>query len=78
MHDRALGGDGTVTSHPQSRVGKQVTSDDVADRIYRAVAHRRRSVVIGSVGRVARVVTAVAPGLYERMMSRSLRSELDR
>ncbi|MEA3503141.1 MAG: SDR family oxidoreductase, partial [Actinomycetota bacterium] len=66
MQDRALGGDGDVTSHPQSRVGRQVTPDDVADRIYRAVGRRRRSIVIGSVGHVARVMTAVAPGTYER------------
>ncbi|MEA3510246.1 MAG: SDR family oxidoreductase [Actinomycetota bacterium] len=78
MQDRALGGDGDIASHPQSRVGRQVTPDDVADRIYRAVERRRRSIVIGSVGRVARVMTAVAPGTYERIMARSLRSELDR
>lgn len=78
MQDRALGGDGAVTSHPQSRVGKQVAPDDVADRVYRGIERRKRSVIIGSVGRVARVVTAVTPGLYERMMTRSLRSELDR
>ena len=78
MQDRAVGGDGDVTSHPQSRVGKQVTPDDVADRIYRGIERRRRSVVIGSVGHLARAMTAVVPGLYERMMTRSLRSELDR
>ncbi|MEA3502294.1 MAG: SDR family NAD(P)-dependent oxidoreductase, partial [Actinomycetota bacterium] len=78
MQDRALGGDGDVTSRPQSRVGKQVTPDDVADRIYRGIECRKRSVVIGRVGRLARAMSAVTPGLYERMMARSLRSELER
>jgi len=78
MQQRALGGDGAVTDHPQSRVGKQMTPDDVADRIYRAIERRKRSVVIGSVGHLTRAMTSVAPGLYERMMARSLRSELDR
>ncbi|MFV1970692.1 MAG: SDR family oxidoreductase [Acidimicrobiia bacterium] len=77
MQDRALGGDGVITDHPQSRVGKQVTPDAVAERIYRAIERRRRFVVIGSVGHLARIMTALAPGLYERMMARSLRSELD-
>jgi short-subunit dehydrogenase len=77
MQQRALGGDGAVTDHPQSRVGKQVTPDDVADRIYRAIERRKRWVVIGLVGHVTRAMTAVAPSLYERMMARSLRSELD-
>ena len=78
MQDRALGGDGTVTDHPQSRVGGQVDPATVADRVYRGIERRRRLVVIGRVGHLARAMTAVAPGIYERMMSRSLRSELDR
>lgn len=78
MQDRALGGDGSVTEHPQSRVGKQITPDGVANRVYRGIERRKRSVVIGSVGHLARAMTAVVPGLYERMMARSLRSELDR
>lgn len=78
MQDRALGGDGTVTDHPQSRVGRQVAPDEVADRIFRAIERRRRTVVIGSMGHAARVLTAVAPSLYERLMARSLSSELDR
>ncbi|MEN8235667.1 MAG: SDR family oxidoreductase [Actinomycetota bacterium] len=78
MQDRALGGDGSVTDHPQSRVGKQVTPGAVADRIYRAIERRKRSVTIGAMGRIARVMVAATPGLYERMMARSLRSELDR
>ncbi len=78
MQQRALGGDGDVTDHPQSRVGKQVTADDVADRMYRAVERRKRWVVIGFIGHLTRVMTAAVPSIYERMMARSLRSELDR
>ena len=78
MQRRALDGDGTVTDHPQSRVGRQVDPDVVADRLWNAVIRRRRRVVIGAVGRAARVLMAVAPGLYERLMRRTLRSELDR
>jgi len=77
MQDRALGGDGGPADHPQSRVGRQVTPEDVADRVYTAIERRKRTVVIGSVGHLARVMTTVAPGLYERMMARALRSELD-
>lgn len=77
MQDRALGGDGELTAHPQSRVGRQVAAEDVADRVYTAIERRKRSMVIGSVGQLARVMTAVAPGCNERMMARSLRSELE-
>ncbi len=78
MQERALGGNGEITKRTQSRVGKQVTSEAVAHRVYLAIQRRRRSVIIGSVGHLARVMTVVTPGLYERMMARSLRSELDR
>ena len=78
MQERAPGGNGDVMSHPQSRVGRQVTPDDVADRVCRGIERRKRSAIIGSVGRLARAMTAVTPGLYERMMARSLRSDLDR
>ena len=78
MQTRALGGDGLVTDHPQSRVGRQVDPATVADKVYRGIERRRRLVVIGGVGHVARAMTAVAPGIYESMMARSLRSELDR
>lgn len=78
MQQRALGADGEVTDHPQSRVGDQVDPGEVADKIYRAVERRKRWVVIGSIGHVTRIMTAIAPGLYERMMARSLRTELER
>jgi len=78
MQERALGGDGDVTDHPQSRVGRQVDPTTAADKVYRGIERRRRLVVIGGVGHLARVMTAVVPGVYERMMARSLRSELDR
>jgi len=78
MQQRALGGDGEVTDHPQSRVGKQVGPGHVADKIHRAIERRKRWVVIGPIGHLTRLMTAVTPGLYERMMARSLSSELDR
>lgn len=77
MQARAIGGDGAVTTRSQSRVGGEVTPDEVADRLYRAVERRRRTVVIGPVGHLTRMMTKFTPRLYERMMARSLRSELE-
>ena len=52
--------------------------DDVAERIVWGVERRRSTLVLGSVGRLARYLHAMAPGQYERMMARKLRSELER
>ncbi|MEN8238365.1 MAG: SDR family oxidoreductase [Actinomycetota bacterium] len=78
MQQRALGGDGTVTSHPQSRVGRQVDSAAVANDVFRAIERRRRFVAIGGIGHVSHALATLAPRIYERLMVRSLRSELDR
>jgi NAD(P)-dependent dehydrogenase (short-subunit alcohol dehydrogenase family) len=74
----ALGGDGLATSHPQSKVGKVAAPKDVADAVYRAACRGRRLVVLSAVGRMTRVLTRLSPALYEWMMARSLRSELER
>jgi NAD(P)-dependent dehydrogenase (short-subunit alcohol dehydrogenase family) len=76
LRRHTLGGNGTVTTHPQSRVGRMMTPDQAAAHIASAIERRRGFVVVGAVGKTTRVLTAVAPALYERIMARSLRSEL--
>jgi NAD(P)-dependent dehydrogenase (short-subunit alcohol dehydrogenase family) len=72
-----LGGDGEVTDHPESRAGKMASAEDVAERIVWALERRRSYLVLGSVGRFTRYLNALAPGVYERMMTKSLRAEFD-
>jgi NAD(P)-dependent dehydrogenase (short-subunit alcohol dehydrogenase family) len=74
----ALGGDGLATTHPQSTVGKVATPDDVAEAVFRAALRNQRLAVLSTVGRLTRLLTRVCPGLYERIMARSLQSELER
>ncbi len=78
LEHRALGGDGEVTDHPQSRVGQVMTADQAATAIVDAIGRRRRHLVLGRVGHVSRMLSAHWPGLYERIMARTLRAELDR
>jgi NAD(P)-dependent dehydrogenase (short-subunit alcohol dehydrogenase family) len=78
LRHHTLGGDGEVTAHPQSRVGKMDSADDIAERIVWGLERRRSTLVLGNVGRVTRYLNALAPGTYERMMAKKLRSELDR
>ncbi len=75
---KALDGDGTLTEHPQSRVGRQLSPEAAADAIVRAAARGKRELVLGRVGHLTRMLNAHLPGLYERLMSRALRSELER
>jgi hypothetical protein len=43
-----------------------------------AAERGKRLVVLSAVGRLTHLLCRLAPGLYERIMARSLRSELER
>ncbi|MBU0514409.1 MAG: SDR family oxidoreductase [Proteobacteria bacterium] len=72
----ALGEDGRPTDHPQSTTGRVASPDDVAAAVLRAATRSRRLLVLSTVGRLTRLMNKICPGLYERLMARSLRSEL--
>jgi NAD(P)-dependent dehydrogenase (short-subunit alcohol dehydrogenase family) len=74
----ALDGDGQVTRHPQSTVGRVATPERVAEAVFEAAVRGRRLLVLTAVGKTALVMTRTFPALYERLMVRSLRRELRR
>lgn len=72
----ALGGDGGPVRHAQVTVGRPLTAEAAAGRIVAAAARRPRMLFIGRTARQAWWLSRVAPGLYERVMSRRLRGEM--
>jgi NAD(P)-dependent dehydrogenase (short-subunit alcohol dehydrogenase family) len=74
----ALDADGSVTRHPQSTVGRIATPESVADAVFDAAARGRRLLVLSAAGRAAYLLNRLWPALYERLMARSLRRELER
>lgn len=78
FREHTLDGDGSITTHPQSRVGPMLTPGQVADAVVEAVARGRRLVVLGTVGKLTRLLMRISPASYEWIMVRSLRSELER
>jgi len=77
LQTRALGADGSVTRHPQSRVGGQQTAEQVADIIYRGALKRKDLLVLTPVGKITWWMSRLLPPLYERIMAKQLKSELD-
>lgn len=73
-----LGGDGSITDHPQSRVGRMMRPDRVAEAVVRAVERRRRFVTVGTIGTASWILNRLSPRLYEWLMARGLASELER
>jgi len=74
---RALGCNGGVTNHPQSRVGRQDTPENVAEAIYKGALKRKHLLVLTPVGKISYWISRILPTLYERMMARKLRAELE-
>jgi NAD(P)-dependent dehydrogenase (short-subunit alcohol dehydrogenase family) len=72
-----LGGDGNRVSRPRSKVGRLGSPDDVAAEVLKAAQAGRRRLVLTPLGKTSALLSYLAPGLYERLMIRSLRSELD-
>ncbi len=72
----ALDGDGSVTRHPQSTVGSLAEPASVADAVFDAASRGRDLVVLTAVGKTTMWLSRLAPALYERLMTRSLRREL--
>jgi len=78
LQTRALGGDGQVTRHPQSMVGKPTTTEHVAEAIFKGVIKRKHLLVLTPVGKLTYWLSRLAPVIYERIQARQLREELQR
>ena len=78
LQTRALGGDGRVTGHPQSMVGKQDSPERVAELVYQGMQKRKNLLVLSPVGKLTSWLSRFAPNLDERLMARQLRAELIR
>jgi len=74
----ALDGDGTITKHPQSRVGKMASPAEVADAVFLGAEKGRRIMVLTPTGVIAKYLCRIWPALYDRLMVRSLGGELER
>lgn len=75
LQTRALGGNGRITSHPQSRVGKQVSPERVADAVYQGVIKRKHLIVLSPVGKLTYWLNRLAPIFYERLMAKKLKDD---
>jgi NAD(P)-dependent dehydrogenase (short-subunit alcohol dehydrogenase family) len=78
LQTRALGGDGRVTTHPQSVVGRPTSAAKVAEAIYKGTLKKKHLLVITPVGKLTYWMNRFAPMLYERIMARHLKEELIR
>ena len=72
----ALGAKGGAASHAQVVVGQALDAADVAERIFTACERSQRLLLVGRTARAAWWLSRFAPALYERIMARRLRAEM--
>lgn len=77
LQDRALGGDGSVTRRPQSRIGRQDTPEQAAEAIFHGAEREKNLLVLTAVGKLGYWVSRLAPAFYERRMARQFKAELE-
>lgn len=68
----ALGADGKHTPAARTTTGRDMSPEQVAQAVYRAVVHRRRQIVLSLVGKLAQFLMHWSPALYDRIMARTL------
>lgn len=73
---RALGCDGDVATHAQTRIGKEQTPAHVAFKIRKGAQKNQSMMVLTFFGNLGYLVSRIAPLVYERLMTRQFRSEL--
>jgi NAD(P)-dependent dehydrogenase (short-subunit alcohol dehydrogenase family) len=73
----ALGGNGEPVRHAQVTVGRPLTPEDAAGQVFVAAQRGRRQLLIGRTARAAWQLNRFAPRLYEFIMARRLRGELE-
>jgi len=78
LQTRALGGDGQVTNHPQSTLGKLETPEQTAREIYAAAIKKKRILIPTSMGKAAFWLSRLFPALYDRIVARRFKTELMR
>jgi len=78
LQTRALDGDGSVTRHPQSTVGKQYTAESVAEEIFKGALKRKPTLVLSPVGKISCYMVRFVPRFYERIMSKRIKKEIER
>jgi NAD(P)-dependent dehydrogenase (short-subunit alcohol dehydrogenase family) len=73
----ALGGDGQPVRHGQVTVGRALAADEAAGQVVAAAQRGQRLLLIGRTARAAWHLNRFAPRLYEFIMARRLRGELE-
>ncbi len=78
LASRALDGQGKTTSHPRTTAGREASPVEVAEAIFRGAGQRKRLLVLTPAARLSYLLFRFSPDLYEWLMRRRLKGEIQR
>ncbi len=76
LQKRALGADGKIATHEQTKIGSEDTAENVAQQIVNGVIQRKANLVLTVMGKLGYYIHRLSPVLYEKIMTRQFRKEL--
>lgn len=77
LQTRALGCDGNIAVHEQTRVGTEGTPENAAKQIVKGLEKKKSILVLTFTGKLGYLVSRLSPVLYERLMTRQFKKELN-
>ncbi len=77
LQARALGCDGEIATREQTTIGKQQTPEFVARKIHLGAQKQTPMLVFTLVGKIGYLISRLAPSLYERLMTKQFKAELE-
>lgn len=76
LQKSALGADGKIAVHDQTKIGSEDTAEHVAQQIAQGVIRKKSNLILTPVGKLGYYLHRLSPTLYEKMMTRKLKTEL--
>jgi len=76
LQTRALGCNGQIATHEQTKIGKEELPENVAKQIVKGIAKKKSILLLTFMGKIGYLVSRLSPLLYEYLMTRQFRKEL--
>jgi len=76
LQTRALGSDGNIALHEQTKIGKEDTPENAARQIAKGVIKRKQILVLTLTGKIGYILSRLSPLLYELIMTNKFKKEL--
>jgi NAD(P)-dependent dehydrogenase (short-subunit alcohol dehydrogenase family) len=76
LQTRALGCDGKIATHKQTRVGPEDTPENVAKQIVNGILKKKSILILTFMGKLGYLISRLFPLLYEYIMTHKFKKEL--